>query len=346
MAPIKSLLAFASFAILSVNALSVEGHHVNRNSHNAIAKAKRDDPASSTGRCKPRPSSSVVALPSSTPVSLPSSAPAPHSSSSAVVPHSSSAAPPAQSSPASGGNGGSGKLGLCWANGNDPRLKLLATPRTNFIYTWSPEIPSDAKTLGLTPVPQLWGWNQVDSFKKTVVKGYATHVLGMNEPNEPGQSNMDPGSGAQLWMQYIQPLKAEGYSLGTPATSSNPNGLVWVKDFMAACKGCSYDFVTLHWYDTTFDKFKTYVELWHNTFGKNIWVTEFACQNFNGGGQPSISDVWNFYGSAIPWLDSQDYVEMYAPFGYMDDLQGVNENDALFSGNSLSSLGWFILNGN
>lgn len=344
MAPIKSLLAFASFAILSVNALSVEGHQVNRNAHNAIAKAIRAEPSSSTGRCKPRPSSSSVAVvPSSTPVPHTSTSVEHHSSSSSVVHTSTSAAPPAQS-PSSGG--GKGKLGLAWAMGNDPRLKLLSTDRTNYLYTWSPDIPSDAKSLGFTPVPQLWGWNQVDDFKKKVVKGYSNVVLGCNEPNEPGQSNMDVGSGIALWQQYIQPLKAQGYRLGSPATSSNPNGLTWVKDFVAGCKGCTVDFIAIHWYDTTFQKFQTYVELWHNTFNKNIWVTEFAPQNYNGGAQPSMSDVWNFYGAAIPWLDQTDYVEMYAPFGFMDSLpNGVNGHDALFNGNNLSDLGWFILNG-
>lgn len=50
---------------------------------------------------------------------------------------------------------------------------------------------------------------------------------------------MSAEDGAALWQQYIQPLANEGYQLISPATSSNPNGKVWMQDFMAACSGCS-----------------------------------------------------------------------------------------------------------
>ena len=40
-------------------------------------------------------------------------------------------------------------------------------------------MPSDL--YGLTPVPMLWGYDQISDFQNLVVKGYANHVLGMNE---------------------------------------------------------------------------------------------------------------------------------------------------------------------
>jgi hypothetical protein len=49
-------------------------------------------------------------------------------------------------------------------------------------------------------------------------------------------------------------------------------------------------FVPIHWYDTTPSNFQSYIENFHQQTGLDIWVTEYACQNFNGGAQCSDSD--------------------------------------------------------
>ena len=38
------------------------------------------------------------------------------------------------------------------------------------------------------------------------------------------------------------------------------------------------DFMSLHWYGTKANELIAYIELWHNTFGIPIMLTEFACQ--------------------------------------------------------------------
>lgn len=352
MAPIRFILALSSLAIFAaifgaspVNALAVDSHHVQRHVHDSIAKEKRGQPS----RCKPRPSSTSLSTASSLTHSSSSSAWTPPPSSSSWKASSSSVAHPASSSspPSSGSSssGGIGKLGIAWANGADTRLNLLKNQRSKFLYTWSPDIPELALTLGFTPVPQLWGWNQVSDFQSKVKAGYANYVLGMNEPNQVGQSDMSAQSGAQLWSQYIQPLKNEGYQLGSPATTSAPDGMTWMQDFFSACHGCTVDFMAVHFYDDTFAKLQAYLELWHNTFQLPIWVTEFACQNFNGGPQPSSAEIWAFYTQAIAYMDSMPWVHVYFPFGFMEQLSNVNPADGLFSGNSLSALGWLLLNG-
>ena len=50
---------------------------------------------------------------------------------------------------------------------------------------------------------------------------------------------MDPGYAAQLWKQYIQPLKEKGYALITPACTNAPSGKTWLRAFMNACDGCT-----------------------------------------------------------------------------------------------------------
>ncbi|KAE9399142.1 hypothetical protein BT96DRAFT_994259 [Gymnopus androsaceus JB14] len=123
---------------------------------------------------------------------------------------------------------GGAKGCLAWPNGDQPYLGDYKTDKTNVIYTWNVSAPSNAKSLGFTFVPQFWGPAFASSFSSTVVAGYAKYLLGFNEPNEPGQSNLDAETAAALWKQYIEPLKAKGYRLGSPATSSDPNGLSWM----------------------------------------------------------------------------------------------------------------------
>ena len=42
-------------------------------------------------------------------------------------------------------------------------------------------MPPHATALGYEFFPMLWGWKQVEQFKKLVVPGYANVVLGPNE---------------------------------------------------------------------------------------------------------------------------------------------------------------------
>lgn len=75
------------------------------------------------------------------------------------------------------------------------------------------------------------------------------------------------------------------------------------------------DYVCVHWYDVKAADFKTYVENWHTTFGKDIFITEFAPQNFNGGAQPTTDDVWAFYEEVMPWIMQTSYIKGAFPFG-------------------------------
>jgi hypothetical protein len=112
-------------------------------------------------------------------------------------------------------------------------------------------------------MPMLWGPKQIGDFTQLVKPGYAKTVLGFNEyarhssnhlfffdhfffrPNQSGQSNLDPGYAAQLWQQYIQPLKNQGYALVTPACTNAPSGKQWYQSFFSACTGCTVSGFTL-----------------------------------------------------------------------------------------------------
>ncbi|KAI0080729.1 glycoside hydrolase [Panus rudis PR-1116 ss-1] len=193
-------------------------------------------------------------------------------------------------------------------------------------YTWG----SSAINTNLEFVPMLWGPPQVSEWQhtiqQTIKQRHVTHVLGFNEPQQAGQSNMSPGDAATLWKEQIEPLKTQGIRLGSPAPSSAPSGRQWLLDFLGACgAGCTVDFVALHWYDVNSTAFVDYLYNFHDTFQRPIWVTEWACQNFNQADQQcSAQDVIDFMNATQSFMDTTDWVERYAWFGAMKDMSGVN----------------------
>jgi hypothetical protein len=245
--------------------------------------------------------------------------------------------------------GGKGKkAGLAWPNGNQ-WLSYWKTGGVNGLYTWTPDCPSNAKSLGFECFPMLWGWNQESHFKSVVKPGYAKTVLGMNEPNERGQANMSPKDAVTLWNRSIRPLKKQGMRLVSPATTCGPAGLKWQQDFFKACGGkCDVDVVALHWYNNNLNDFKTRVTAYHKAFpDMPLWITEMAAHSFNGGRQLSSSEVQQFMKDAMAWMDSQSYIERYFWFGAMPNMpDGVgSQNQLMGSDHKPNKLGAQFLRG-
>jgi hypothetical protein len=234
--------------------------------------------------------------------------------------------------------------------GDDARIAiLLASPHVVMFHLWTSTIPDSVKKSGLPVSIMLWDTSasNIQTFVQNAQPGYATHAYGMNEVNEPTQGYTSVPDAVSAWYSYIKPLAAEGYTLGSPCTTSAPDGFDWVTSFFQSCGAdCGVNEVPIHWYDVQFSDFQAYIEKWAAAFKLPIRVTEFACQNFNGGDQPSMDDIWSFTTQAITWMDGSDLVKTYAPFGFMDDMYNVNPNDCLFSGNTLSALGWKYVNDN
>lgn len=189
------------------------------------------------------------------------------------------------------------RLGRCHGAFISPRcLASHQVVSFNRYYTWSP----GSIDTTLEYVPMLWGERQIDQWtntlNRTIGTRRVTHALAFNElsllshvirfsthrrsrrPQQTGQSNMSSQQGADLWRSYMQPLKAQGIRLGAPATSSAPSGKTWLQDFFAVCGDCTVDFVALHWYGINSTQFVLYLQDFHNSFQRPIWVTEWACQ--------------------------------------------------------------------
>ncbi|PRP79066.1 hypothetical protein PROFUN_13168 [Planoprotostelium fungivorum] len=209
----------------------------------------------------------------------------------------------------------------------------------SWYYTWSAW--KDGKAGGTEFVPMLWGEKTIGEWNNALGQGVfndAKAVLGFNEPERGDQANMSPERAAQLWRQYMEPMKDRGKRLGAPVVSSAPEGKQWLQRFFSACGGCRIDFVPLHWYGGSAQNFINYVSDIHNSFGKPIWVTEWACVDY-GDGRCDQNSVYSFMGQTTSWLDSAAFVERFAWFGVR--VNGIPGEDALLdgSGNGRTALG-------
>ena len=53
--------------------------------------------------------------------------------------------------------------------------------------------------------------------------------------------------------------------------------------------------------------------------------------------------VWNLHQSVADWFDKTDYVQRYSPFGVMQQMQGVNQMNALMNpGGDITALGTWV----
>ncbi|CAK5263082.1 unnamed protein product [Mycena citricolor] len=362
--------------ITPVNAIALEPPHVVR-SHHAIAQHKHSGVRKRTNasRCKPKSSSlhssSTQTSTSSTETSTSTyatttthAAPTTTTTHAAPTTTTTHAAPTTAKPPPSpttskqavatqapgkstGGSGLRGKACLAWPNSNFNPLAPWIGSTVGLIYSWDATKVPGAEELGLTYAPMLWGWKNAEDFKAKAVKGYSNIALGCNEPNEAGQSNMDPYSGISLWQQYMLPLANEGYTLISCATSSNPNGKVWMKTFFDNCGDCKVGGIAVHYYGTDIEDFKNYVTYWHTTYNLPVYITEYADQDFNNGPQADMGQIWAFLQAATQFANENDWIHAHCWFGAMKDMTNVNTLNTLMvsDGSGPNALGnWFINN--
>ncbi|KAH6620564.1 hypothetical protein C7974DRAFT_458839 [Boeremia exigua] len=143
-----------------------------------------------------------------------------------------------------------------------------------------------------------------------------THLLGFNEPDtcQPGMggSCMDVNTAVATWKEYMEPQHAlkEKMYLGSPAVTNGAGGLAYLSSFLAACTGCTVDFIAIHWYDHALNAayFKSHINLARTlAAGRPLWITEFQAAG-------SDDQVKAFLDEVLPWLDVSADVHRYAYF--------------------------------
>ena len=128
---------------------------------------------------------------------------------------------------------------------------------------------------------------------------------------------------AREWLRVIEPLRKRGLKAGSPGISSAPDGVRWLKDFLAEIRrgGGDVDFYALHWYGEGLGGFYDYIWSTYYQLGADrpVWITEFACTNWNVKQPLGREVVETFCRESCKYLDGLEWVERYAWFGAMRD---------------------------
>lgn len=214
---------------------------------------------------------------------------------------------------------------------------FTSSSKVSWAYNWgstTPNIPSNIEY-----VPMIWGTGAhadkwFDNANSAIASG-STHMLAFNEPDLGAQSALPVSEAVAGYQQLMQPFAGKA-KLGSPAVTNgaSPMGLAYLKNFIAACSGCTIDFVAIHWYNGgNADDFKNYVAKAHAVGGgRPVWITEFEASGDAGQQQAFLNEV-------LPWLDNQDYVERYAYFM-------ASDGNLISSGTTLSPVGQAFAFGN
>jgi hypothetical protein len=219
----------------------------------------------------------------------------------------------------------SSKRGLCWPVDNKDPVIPFTRPgsKISWLYNWSPNpMPNTTSSL-IGFIPMQWNHVNIGELGEKLKHCGADTVLGFNEPELPDQSNMPVDLAAREWLRCIEPLRKSGVRAGSPGISSAPQGVVWLKEFISKIRaqGSDVDFYCLHWYGDALGPFYDYLWSTYYQLGpdKPVWITEFACTNWNQTDPLPRDHVESFARESVKYLDSLEWVERYAWFGPMRD---------------------------
>lgn len=196
----------------------------------------------------------------------------------------------------------------------------LARSGASWYYTWAPGHAGIASPRGVQFVPMIWGAGSVTTATLRQVTHEGHYLLGFNEPDNAGQSNMTVSQALRLWPR----LMATGMSLGSPAVATGaatPGG--WLDRFMRGASARHYrvNFIAVHWYGGDFAtrpavaQLRAYLLAIHARYHLPIWVTEFALIRFGASVSfPTPRAQAAFITAATAMLERLSFVHRYAWF--------------------------------
>ncbi len=198
--------------------------------------------------------------------------------------------------------------------------KALAESGASWYYTWGAGHQGITSPAGVQFVPMIWGAGSVTPATLQQVKHEGPDLLGFNEPDNAGQSNMTVSQALALWPQ----LMATGLKLGSPAVATDaatPGG--WLDQFMhgARAQHLRVNFITVHWYGGDFAsgpavaQLRSYLQAIHARYKLPIWLTEFALIRFGSTTTfPTGPQQAAFLTAATKMLGQLSFVRRYAWF--------------------------------
>ena len=196
----------------------------------------------------------------------------------------------------------------------------LAKSGASWYYTWAPGHAGIGSPRGVGFVPMIWGPGSVTAATLRQVRREGHYLLGFNEPDNSGQSDMTVARALALWPR----LMSTGMKLGSPAVATDaatPGG--WLDRFMrgARASGDRVSFIAVHWYGADFatgaavGQLRSYLRAIHARYHLPIWLTEFALIRFGAAASfPSPHQQAAFVTAAAKMLQGLSFVQRYAWF--------------------------------
>jgi len=181
-------------------------------------------------------------------------------------------------------------------------------------------------------VPMIWGRDDVTAAKlEDVADAPSGYLLGFNEPDNVGQSNLGVRQALTLWPKLME----TNLALGSPAcTMSETLGDdSWLGRFMNKIdrRGYDVDFVAVHYYsdDGSVADFKAFLKDVRQEYHKPVWVTEWSLVDWTDPDRFTAEEIADFAADAIQMLDDLNFVKRHAWFGAYDGGDGWNINTEL-----------------
>lgn len=199
-----------------------------------------------------------------------------------------------------------------WAGGKPDSATAM---NCSWYYNWT---PGGTSRDGLEFVPMIKTHAGVrPKVLERIQKSGAKVLLGFNEPERTSQGNTSVEQALELWPR----LMATGLRLGSPAPSSDRQGMAWLERFMKGVeqRKLRVDFIAVHYYRSAdAGEFEKWLDELYRKYQRPIWVTEFNAKFTKG-------DRDQFARESFKMLARHRHVERFA---YMNGF--VNEPGAIF----------------
>ncbi|KAL7415240.1 glycosyl hydrolase catalytic core-domain-containing protein [Mrakia frigida] len=185
-------------------------------------------------------------------------------------------------------------------------------------YDWNVTPVGDSGAA--TPVSMLWGAGTADATDAARLAAFQalsyvpSYLLGPNEPDcsaGGGSAGLSVADTAALWNTYIGPYKARGSMLGSPAMCHQA-AETFLPGFKAAIS-VDWDFTTVHINKNSMDGVRADLDH-YATYGKPLWVTEFACVDDSSSFIPCTDQtkINTYINEIVDLLEADSRVMAYA----------------------------------
>ncbi|KAI9744455.1 MAG: hypothetical protein M1818_001984 [Claussenomyces sp. TS43310] len=184
-------------------------------------------------------------------------------------------------------------------------------------YDWSADPSQPGSPIG---VPMLWGDGHVDetdASRLAAFKNITTtpqYVMGFYEPDcsTAGSSDVSVDTAVELWEELIAPWGDKGTLLGSPSMCKQADE-TWLAEFKTKITH-DWDFTTIHISKTNMTGANKDIDHYWDTYGKPIWVTEFACVDDVDGWNPCTdqSEIDGYINDIVDLLEADSRIYAYA----------------------------------